>query len=43
MFRAITLLVAAIGLIFPALTGVGMELRAQGNSIRSVQTINFRD
>lgn len=31
MFRAITLLLAAIGLTFPALTGTGMELRAQGN------------
>ena len=31
MFRAITLIVAAIGLLFPALTGAGADLRAQGN------------
>lgn len=31
MFRAVTLIVAAIGLTAPALTGAGMELRAQGN------------
>lgn len=31
MFRAVTLLVAIIGVLAPALTGAGMELRAQGN------------